>query len=88
MKAAGVVRKIDDLGRLVIPKEIRKVNGWEAGTPMEFFVSNDGMVVREFVAFDEEKEAIKEGLVYAIDHTDNPAVKEMLERALVHLKNN
>lgn len=45
MKATGIVRKIDDLGRLVIPKEIRDVQGIGVGTPMEFFTNNEGQIV-------------------------------------------
>ena len=35
MKATGVVRRIDDLGRVVIPKEIRKVHRIKEGDPLE-----------------------------------------------------
>lgn len=44
MRPTGTVRKIDELGRVVIPKEIRHIYNIEAGTPMEFFVSNDGSI--------------------------------------------
>ena len=37
MKATGVVRRIDDLGRIVIPKEIRKVLHIKEGDPIEIF---------------------------------------------------
>ncbi|HLR59640.1 MAG TPA: AbrB family transcriptional regulator, partial [Pseudogracilibacillus sp.] len=39
MKALGIVRKIDDLGRVVIPKEVRISQGWEPGHSMEMFMS-------------------------------------------------
>lgn len=45
MKAIGVVRKIDDLGRLVIPKELRDTLNIEIGSPMEFLINNDGEIV-------------------------------------------
>ena len=44
MKATGVVRRIDDLGRIVIPKEIRKNMKIKEGDPLEMFTTNDGMV--------------------------------------------
>ena len=44
MKATGIVRQLDDLGRIVIPKEIRKQIGVQAGDPLEIFVERDGMV--------------------------------------------
>ncbi|MFC0188451.1 AbrB/MazE/SpoVT family DNA-binding domain-containing protein [Fictibacillus aquaticus] len=47
-KALGIVRKIDELGRVVIPKEVRRTQGWDTGTPMEMFMSADGLVMREY----------------------------------------
>lgn len=47
MKATGIVRRVDELGRVVIPKEIRRVRGFEEGTPLEIFVDdNDGIVLK------------------------------------------
>ena len=45
MKATGVVRRIDDLGRVVIPKEIRKVLRIKEGDPLEIFTEQNGEVV-------------------------------------------
>lgn len=45
MKATGIVRRIDDLGRVVIPKEIRRTMRIREGDPLEIFVSNDGEVI-------------------------------------------
>ncbi|MBD2861630.1 stage V sporulation protein T [Paenibacillus oceani] len=45
MKATGIVRRIDDLGRIVIPKEIRRVLRVREGDPMEIFVDRDGGVI-------------------------------------------
>lgn len=45
MKATGVVRRIDDLGRIVIPKEIRRVLRIKEGDPIEIFTSKDGEVI-------------------------------------------
>ena len=42
MKATGIVRRIDDLGRVVIPKEIRRVLRIRDGDPMEIFTNRDG----------------------------------------------
>lgn len=35
LKALGIVRKLDELGRIVIPKEVRDAQGWEKGEAME-----------------------------------------------------
>lgn len=45
MKATGIVRRIDDLGRVVIPKEIRRTQMIRVGDPLEIFISGAGEVV-------------------------------------------
>ncbi len=45
MKATGVVRRIDDLGRIVIPKEIRKTLRIKEGDPLEIFTDKEGEVI-------------------------------------------
>ncbi|MCD8345299.1 MAG: AbrB/MazE/SpoVT family DNA-binding domain-containing protein [Oscillospiraceae bacterium] len=45
MKATGIVRRIDDLGRVVIPKEIRRTMRIREGDPLEIYTSGDGEVV-------------------------------------------
>ena len=45
MKATGIVRRIDDLGRVVIPKEIRKTLRIKEGTPMEIYTDREGQII-------------------------------------------
>lgn len=45
MKATGIVRRIDDLGRVVIPKEIRRTMRIREGDPLEIFTTRDGEVI-------------------------------------------
>ena len=45
MKATGIVRRIDDLGRVVIPKEIRRTMRIREGDPLEIFTTGDGEVI-------------------------------------------
>jgi len=45
LKATGVVRRIDDLGRVVIPKEIRKTLRIKEGDPLEIFTDKEGEVI-------------------------------------------
>jgi AbrB family transcriptional regulator (stage V sporulation protein T) len=45
MKATGIVRRIDDLGRVVIPKEIRRTMRIHEGDPLEIFTDRDGEVI-------------------------------------------
>ena len=42
MKATGIVRRVDELGRLVIPKEIRRTMRLAEGTPLEIFTDKIG----------------------------------------------
>lgn len=48
MKATGIIRRVDDLGRFVIPKEIRRMFDVHEGEPMEIFTSEDGIVLRPY----------------------------------------
>ena len=45
MKATGIVRRIDDLGRVVIPKEIRRTMRIREGDPLEIFTDREGQVI-------------------------------------------
>ena len=45
MRPTGIVRRIDDLGRIVVPKEIRRVLRIREGDPLEIFTGKDGEVI-------------------------------------------
>lgn len=46
MKSTGIVRNIDDLGRIVIPKELRTAMNMGEGAPVELFVEGDSLIMR------------------------------------------
>jgi transcriptional pleiotropic regulator of transition state genes len=48
MKTIGIVRKIDDLGRMVIPIELRKTMNINKKDPMEIFVDDDKIILRKY----------------------------------------
>jgi len=48
MKASGIIRNVDPLGRVVIPKEIRKVMGINEGDPIEIVKVNNDIVMRKY----------------------------------------
>ena len=57
MKATGIVRRFDDLGRVVIPKEIRRTMRIREGDPLEIYTSNDGEVIfKKYSAISEMSE--------------------------------
>lgn len=58
MKATGIVRRLDDLGRLVIPKEIRKQYRLKEGDSIEFFIENDRIVIQRFDVLSRHMEEI------------------------------
>lgn len=58
MKATGIVRRLDDLGRLVIPKEIRKQYRLKEGDSIEFFIDNDRIVIQKFDVMSKHMEEI------------------------------
>lgn len=72
MKATGIVRRIDDLGRVVIPKEIRRTLRIREGDPLEIFVDRDGEVIlKKYSPIGELGEFAKEyadSLYEAVNH--------------------
>lgn len=48
MKSSGIVRRMDPLGRLVVPKEIRKVLNINPQDPFEIYVDNNTIVLRKY----------------------------------------
>lgn len=82
MKATGIVRRIDDLGRVVIPKEIRRTLRIREGDPLEIFVDREGEVIlkkyspiHELGQFAQEyAEALFEALNHPVMITDRDEV--------------
>ena len=48
MRAIGIVRKVDPLGRIVIPKEVRKIFEIEEGTALEIYTSENTIVLKKY----------------------------------------
>lgn len=55
MRATGIIRRIDDLGRIVIPKEIRCTLRLREGDPMELSIEDDGVIFKPYRAVDNYK---------------------------------
>lgn len=56
MKSTGVVRRIDELGRIVLPKEIRKVLKIKPGDNLEIFLNDRDIVLSKYNIFDDKKD--------------------------------
>ncbi|HEX3038173.1 MAG TPA: AbrB/MazE/SpoVT family DNA-binding domain-containing protein [Oscillospiraceae bacterium] len=75
MKATGIVRKIDNTGRIVVPIELRKINGMDYGDPIEFFVDGEeNIILHKFSPIEDwTKEELREALFTAAkDAGKNP----------------
>ncbi|MBY0223806.1 MULTISPECIES: AbrB/MazE/SpoVT family DNA-binding domain-containing protein [Sporosarcina] len=48
MRSLGIVRKVDHLGRIVIPKELRKSLQLDKGDPIEIFAEDDRIILRKY----------------------------------------
>ena len=53
MKPTGIVRRVDDLGRVVIPKEVRKTLHIDDGDPLELFTDGADIVLKKYGPFEE-----------------------------------
>ena len=49
MRATGIVRRIDDLGRVIIPKEIRRMLRIKEGDPLELFTNGNTLVLQKYI---------------------------------------
>ena len=54
MRATGIVRRMDDLGRIVIPKEVRRNMGFKEGDPLEIFTQDGCVCFRKYIPYGTE----------------------------------
>ena len=57
MKTTGIIRRIDDLGRVVIPKELRKTLRIKNGESLEIFVDNEDIILKKYSPMESIEEA-------------------------------
>ena len=83
MKATGIVRRVDDLGRVVIPKEIRRACNIREGDPLEIFIDEDGGVVfRKYIPTyrDNLMATLQDAADYYDKYEDDQATAEQLRK--------
>ncbi len=51
MKSTGVVRKLDELGRIVLPKDLRKSLGLSEKDPLEIYVEGNNIILKKYEPF-------------------------------------
>jgi transcriptional pleiotropic regulator of transition state genes len=48
MKSTGIVRRVDELGRIVIPKELRRTMNIEVGDPLEIYTEGEQIILKKY----------------------------------------
>lgn len=71
MKATGITRRIDDLGRIVIPKDIRQIMKIKEGDPLEIFVENNNIVLKKYLA---DKKTVAESCADWVNRNKNSII--------------
>jgi len=59
MKSTGIIRRIDDLGRVIIPKEVRRTLNLREGDPLEIFVEGETLCLQKYYAAAGYKDRIR-----------------------------
>ena len=82
MKATGIVRLIDDLGRVLIPKEIRRTCNIREGDPLEIFLQDDGVVFKKYIPTyrDDLMATLQDAAYYYDNYEDDRATAEQLRK--------
>jgi bifunctional DNA-binding transcriptional regulator/antitoxin component of YhaV-PrlF toxin-antitoxin module len=88
MKNLGIVRNMDELGRVVIPMEVRRTNGWEPRTPLEILATDEGVFIRKYQPRDSEKEKVADTLIAMAATAKDQSQKDALTQAVALLKKN
>lgn len=84
MKPLGIVRNMDDLGRVVIPKEIRRSIGVKEGDEMEIFATNRGVYFQKYDPNDEATPDIFREMGCAAVPAQSPAKASSRKQVMVH----
>lgn len=83
MKSTGIVRRIDDLGRVVIPREIRNILLLQEGDPLEMFINGDEVVLKKYAPnyeFYERLDDLERRFIAATDIVGHKNTKEITKR--------
>lgn len=74
MKSTGITRRIDDLGRIVIPKEIRKNLKIKENEVLEIFINNDEIILKKFSPFNDSEKILSDYIKVINDMTGNDVI--------------
>ena len=85
MNATGIIRRVDDLGRIVLPKEVRRKAGIAEGTPMEIFVDSDRIVLKKYRTSEELMNVVST-LSETVDNSVDDLGEEKVSAIREHIK--
>lgn len=86
MKATGITRKIDELGRITLPIELRRTLDIQVDTQMEIFVDGKNIIVRKYEPVDVEKVRTTFELEQLLKEISNDQQREVILKAIEQLK--
>lgn len=85
MKATGIVRRLDELGRVVIPKELRRRYGWVKDDPIEIYTTDEGVILRKYTPQSPDVDDLRAGIKQLIEEERDPRRRHELEECLIQL---
>lgn len=71
MRGTGIIRRVDDLGRIVIPKEIRRQMNIKDGDPMELLIDGDSVIFRKYFPYGHYVSIVKNAIEAVISSAEN-----------------
>ena len=81
LKSTGIVKKIDELGRIVIPKELRRAFAIEEGDSLEIFVDGERVILRKYQPGCQFCGGFEELIVHEGKNVCRHCLKEMVQKA-------
>lgn len=81
MKSTGIVRSVDNLGRIVIPAELRNVLGIDKQEPLEIFINGDQIILQKYQP-NTEKEEVIANLQKMAFNAKSPNVIDVIDHAI------
>lgn len=84
VKSAGIQRKLDELGRIVIPIEVRRNLGWGEKHQVEVIPTNDGVFIKS-ASRNPEKQKVVSDLNYLLSSTNDPEVTKAVQNTLNYI---
>ncbi|WP_304654204.1 AbrB/MazE/SpoVT family DNA-binding domain-containing protein [Halobacillus shinanisalinarum] len=84
MKSTGIVRNLDDLGRIVIPIELRRTLDISEREPLEIFMDDEKIILRKYKPSEEKQEVLKD-LHTLLETEKDPTVKDMLQDVIAYV---